>query len=164
MTCRVENDLDLFLRRSSSFRPGDSKAPGIGRLHRLRRIEKRLVSPAYWWKGLVRSHEWCWTKVKCRLWKAKVQDRALRNTSKKFNWSGGVVVNFHILDSIRKVRLYPRERKAINSKVILKSLQQYLWLIVSDPDRPWRRNWSCCICQRDCWRCVKAVSVEKQGL
>ena len=37
-----------------------------------------------------------------------------------------MVVKFHILGSVRKVRLYPRECKAINSKVGLKSLQQYL--------------------------------------
>ena len=40
--------------------------------------------------------------------KQKSQDRALSNTSKKFNWRGGVVAKFHIQDSIRKVRLYPK--------------------------------------------------------
>ena len=39
--------------------------------------------------------------------KLRSQDRALRNASKKFNWSGGVVVKHDILGSIGKVRLHP---------------------------------------------------------
>ena len=35
MTCRVENNLNLFLRCSSSFPPGDSKASGTGHLQLL---------------------------------------------------------------------------------------------------------------------------------
>ena len=59
-------------------------------------------------------------------WSVDCEKQRSLDKALKLNWSGWVVAKFHILDSIRKVRLYPRECKAINSKVRLKSLQQYL--------------------------------------
>ena len=52
--------------------------------------------------GPADSEDFCCEKS-CE--KQRSQDRALRNTSKKFYWRGGVVAKFHILGSVRKVRL-----------------------------------------------------------
>ena len=76
-----------------------------------------------------------------------------------------MIAKFHILDSITKVRLYPRECKA---EVGLKSLQQYL-LVVSNAAESSRPTMTAQLplphmSERLLKTCERAVSVEKPGL